>query len=139
MSLEQLLKNLAGRVLSPSAVRRVKGVARPVWIWWYRNDLDEIARLCRTDKWGAHWFTQHYDRYFRPMKSRRLNVLEIGVGGYDSPEDGGCSLRMWKAYFRKSQIVGIDLYDKTHFSERRIDVRQCDQTDKEGLIRLSRE
>jgi hypothetical protein len=44
---------------------------------------------------------------------------------------------MWKAYFRRSRIVGIDIHDKTHFRERRIDIWQCDQTDSEGLLRLA--
>jgi len=46
---------------------------------------------------------------------------------------------MWKSYFRKARIVGIDIYDKTHFCEERIDIRQCDQTDKNALKRLSQE
>jgi hypothetical protein len=59
------------------------------------------------------------------MKSRPLNILEIGVGGYSSSTEGATSLRMWKAYFRKSKIVGIDLYDKSSLSEHRIEIRQC--------------
>jgi len=46
---------------------------------------------------------------------------------------------MWKAYFRRSRIVGIDLYDKSHLSESRIDIRQCDQTNAEALLRLVEE
>jgi hypothetical protein len=73
------------------------------------------------------------------MKSRPLNVLEIGVGGYEYSELGGSSLRMWRSYFPKSRIVGIDIYDKRHFSEDRIDIRQCDQTDEDALKRLCQE
>ena len=117
----------------------LKSISMRALSWWYRNDLTELARLYRTDKWGMHWYTPHYDRYFRGIKSRSLNILEIGVGGYDSADQGGGSLRMWKAYFRSSRIVGIDIYDKRHFSEHRIDVRRCDQTDKEALTGLSGE
>ncbi|HWA96674.1 MAG TPA: class I SAM-dependent methyltransferase [Terracidiphilus sp.] len=98
-----------------------------------------MALLFGTDKWGSHWYTQHYQRYFEQLRKKRLNVLEIGVGGYEEIDGGGASLRMWKAYFRKSRIVGIDLYDKSHLSEHRIDIRQCDQTDSEALLRLSHE
>lgn len=111
-------------------------LARKFKIWRNRNDLNALATIFETDKWGSHWYTQHYQRYFVPLKNKRLNILEIGVGGYDGPT-GAESLRMWKAYFRKSQIVGIDVYDKTKFRERRIDIRQCDQTDAEALTRLS--
>jgi hypothetical protein len=122
-----------------SVYRRLVRTARAVLGWWWRNDLNRLAVLFRTDKWECHWYTLHYQRYFKHLKARRLNLIEIGVGGYEDPNQGGESLRMWKAYFRKSQIVGIDLYDKTQLSEHRIDIRQCDQTDAESLHRLSSE
>ena len=56
----------------------------------------------------------------------------------DSSEGGG-SLRMWKAFFPKAKIVGIDIHDKTQFSEPRIDIRVCDQTDAAMLRKLSEE
>jgi demethylmacrocin O-methyltransferase len=125
--------------LPPSIYRHVDRVANALFGWWYRNDLNRLALLFQTDKWGSHWYTQHYQRYFQPIKHKRLNLLEIGVGGYEHRKRGGRSLRMWKAYFRKSRIVGIDIYDKTHFREKRIDIRQCDQTDSEALRNLSNE
>jgi demethylmacrocin O-methyltransferase len=119
--------------------RRLVWWAKTVLGWWYRNDLNRLALLFGTDKWGIHWYTQHYQRYFQSLKRKRLNLLEIGVGGYQDSSEGGRSLRMWKAYFRNSRIVGIDIYDKTSFCESRIDIRQCDQTDSEALHRLSDE
>ena len=125
--------------LPQSKYDRLVRIARPVLRWWHRNDLNRLAWSVGTDKWGNHWYTQHYQRYFEPLRNKRLNVLEIGVGGYEARDEGGESLRMWKTYFRKSRIVGIDIYDKSDLSERRIDIRQCDQTDSEALRRLSRE
>lgn len=125
--------------LSPAMYRRVLRTVKFAQGWWFREDLNRLARIFHTDKWGAHWYTQHYQRYFRPLKDKRLKVLEIGVGGYEHSDAGGESLRMWKAYFRNSRIVGIDLYEKTNLSEHRIDIRQCDQTDSEALLRLSNE
>jgi demethylmacrocin O-methyltransferase len=107
--------------------------------WWWRNDLNRLALLFQTDKWGCHCYTPHYHRYFQPLKNQRLNLLEIGVGGCENSEQGGESLRMWKAYFRNSQIVGVDICDKTNFREHRIDIRQFGQTDSESLRRLSTE
>lgn len=133
------LKDWLKKNLPAPLVKSLRRVLVPGRKWWYRNNLTELARLHDTDKWGMHWYTPHYDRYFRAMRSRRLNVLEIGVGGYHDRNVGGGSLRMWKSYFRNSKIVGIDLHDKSHLSEHRIDIRQCDQTDKEGLIRLCQE
>jgi len=124
--------------LPPSEYRGLVRFAKAALSWWHRDDLSYLAQLFGTDKWGSHWYTQHYERYFRPLKRKRLNVLEIGVGGYAISEAGGASLRMWKAYFRRSQIVGIDLYDKSHLSERRLDIRQCSQTDADALRSLSK-
>jgi hypothetical protein len=59
--------------------------------WFYRNNF------FGTDKWGDHWYTQHYQRYFRPLRDKRLTLLEIGVGGYEDSGEGGACLRMWKA------------------------------------------
>ena len=139
LSLESSLKELLKRNLPAPAIKRLRAATMGPRSWWHRNSLTELARLHGTDKWGVHWYVPHYDRFFRGMKSRRLNVLEIGVGGYQDPKLCGGSLRMWKSYFRKSRIVGIDLYDKRHFSEHRIDIRQCDQTEKECLTRLCSE
>jgi hypothetical protein len=125
--------------LSRSTAKRRGSLRKRVQIWWSRNDLNRLAALFGSDKWGSHWYTPLYDRYFRPRKLKRLNVLEIGVGGYEDLHAGGNSLRMWKAYFRKSRIVGIDLHDKSFMSEARMDIRQCDQVDEEKLTGLSRE
>jgi Methyltransferase domain len=132
------LKRWSKTKLPPTVYRRLVPAGRSLLGWWYRDDLNRLASLFGTDKWGSHWYTPHYQRYFAPLKTKHLNVLEIGVGGYVS-EWGGSSLRMWKAYFRRSRIVGIDLCDKSHFSENRVDVRQCDQADSEALNSLSSE
>lgn len=133
-----LIESLKHR-LPPSTRRRLGHTSRRLSSYFYRNDLNQLARVFQTDKWEIHWYTQHYQRYFQPLRNKKLKILEIGVGGYESSDHGGESLRMWKAYFRNSQIVGIDLCDKTQFREHRIDIRQCDQTDSEALLRLSNE
>jgi hypothetical protein len=84
MSLKVRLKNN----LTPVTYRRLARVAKTVFGWWYRNDLNRLALLFNTDKWGS-WYTQHYQRYFQPLKHKRLNVLEIGVGGYKDSNVGG--------------------------------------------------
>lgn len=133
------LKSWLRTSLPPAKYHRLVHIAKTVLGWWHRNDLNRLALLFGTDKWGGHWYTQHYQRYFGPLRNKRLNILEIGVGGCEVLDAGGESLRMWKAYFPKSRIVGIDLYDKSHLSEHRIEIRQCDQTDSEALHRLSSE
>lgn len=124
---------------SPSRYHRLDSAARTLLKWWWRNDLVRLALLFHTDKRGSHSYMQHYERFFRGLKDKKINLLEIGVGGFEHSDIGGESLRMWKAYFRKGRIVGIDIHDKTQFREHRIDIRQCDQTDSKVLQVLSGE
>lgn len=94
-----------------------------------RDDLNTLAAIYQTDKWRVHWYTQHYAHYFQPRRLQRLNLLEIGVGGYEDPRGGGHSLRMWKAYFPRSHIYAIDCYDKRAVQEGRITIFQGRQDD----------
>lgn len=86
-----------------------------------------------TDKWGSHWYLQHYQTHFRALRSKRLNVLEIGVGGYSDPDLGGASLRMWKAYFPNANIFGLDVHNKRNLEEDRIKIFQGSQIDETFL------
>jgi hypothetical protein len=78
-----------------------------------RPALDQLAYRFGTDKWGiVHWYTPHYERHFGPLADEPVRVLEIGVGGFDDPDAGGASLRMWQQYFRRGIVYGLDLYEK---------------------------
>lgn len=98
-----------------------------------RDNLVELGKLFGTDKWGAHWYLQHYQTHFQPLRSQQLNLLEIGVGGYDIPDLGGESLRTWKAYFPNANIYGIDIYDKAALDEKRIKTFRGSQADEAFL------
>lgn len=99
------------------------------------GDLTRLARLHKTDK-ARHGYTAHYERFFRPIRHRRLRILEIGIGGYQDPHAGGESLRTWKHYFPRSQICGIDLHEKRLPQESRIRVYQGSQVDEAFLRRV---
>jgi hypothetical protein len=101
-----------------------------------RNNLSQLALMYGTDKQGIHRYAQHYQRHFEPWRRKELNILEIGIGGFKDPKAGGQSLRMWKAYFPKSRIFGIDIYDKTHHDEERIKTFRGSQTDTDFLARV---
>ena len=108
------------RVSDPSRSRFLGDLRKRAYAKRHSADLVKLATLFQTDKWGTHSYAPHYQHHFAPMRRRPLTVLEIGVGGHDNTSAGGESLRMWKAYFSRSQIVGIDLYDKTAVDEPRI-------------------
>lgn len=103
------------------------------------HDLNELSLHYGSDKWGGHWYTPHYERHFGPLRDRRLRILEIGIGGYQAPDVGGASLRMWKRYFRRSIVIGLDYFDKSGIAEPRIQPVRGDQGDAEFLARLGTE
>lgn len=102
----------------------------------YGNDLPRLARLFGTDKESSHFYCQHYQEHFKALRFKNVNVLEIGIGGYDDPKQGGHSLRMWKAYFPNGRINGIDLLDKTPHEEARIRTFAGSQVDEAFLNRV---
>ena len=102
----------------------------------FRRDLPKLAVISGTDKWGAHWYAEHYARHFQPLRKRRITLLEIGIGGYEIPQDGGGSLRMWRRYFPHAQIVGLDYFDKSPHAEKRIRIYRGDQSDEKLLRQI---
>lgn len=93
----------------------------------------------RTDKWGAHWYAQHYQKHFAPLRRKPIHILEIGIGGEGDASQGGESLRMWKKFFPRGLIVGLDIHDKSHFQEDRIKIYCGSQDDPALLERIVRE
>jgi len=102
-------------------------------------DLTELALEFGTDKAGDHHYTQHYQRHLQHLRRERFTLLEIGIGGYSSKKKGGESLRMWKWFFPKAQIVGLDLQDKTFAEAGRIKIYQGSQDDEAVLRRIVEE
>lgn len=54
-----------------------------------------------SDKGSMHSYVEFYERYFEPRRDH-VSLLEIGM------MTGG-SMHMWQRYFKKYQLVGIDL------------------------------
>jgi hypothetical protein len=97
-------------------------------------DLASLARHFGTDKWGIHRYAPHYEHHFWPFKNLPISLLEIGIGGYSRANQGGASLRMWKAFFPRAQIIGLDIEDKSFVEEDRITAFKGSQT-SEPLLR----
>ncbi len=105
----------------------------------YGADLAKLALAFKTDKETVHHYASAYQRHFEPLRGERLNLLEIGIGGYEDPKAGGGSLRMWKAYFPNARIFGMDIYDKTALDEDRIKTFKGSQVDEAFLKRVAAE
>ena len=103
------------------------------------DDLTSIAKKHGTDKADGHFYMLHYETHFSKFKNEKINLLEIGVGGYDKPDEGGASLRMWKEFFKRGNIFGIDIYDKHLLEEERITIFKGSQTDRAFLTSVINE
>ncbi|HEX3172482.1 MAG TPA: hypothetical protein VHQ88_17990 [Burkholderiales bacterium] len=110
--------------------------ARPPQNTGAADDLERLAVLHGSDKRDRPSYTAHYQRHFAPLRNKKLNILEIGVGGYDDNRAGGNSLRMWKDYFPHSAIHGLDIYDKSALTEARITLHKGSQFDRACLEKI---
>jgi len=119
--------------LTEEKIRSLSTLAKDVRSLGKRDNLNELAKIYKTDKWGLHFYTPHYNEHFKRFRNKKLVLLEIGVGGHEDPKAGGNSLRMWKKYFPFGSINAIDIFDKSALEERRINIFKGSQVDKEFL------
>ena len=119
--------------------RKLKNIIDGVRAIGSGNDLDKLGKIYRTDKIGRHFYTQHYSSHFERFKSQKINLLEIGVGGYENPYKGGKSLRMWKKYLPLANIFSIDIFDKSPIQEDRIKIYKGSQVDEKFLEEVTKE
>jgi hypothetical protein len=78
-----------------------------------------------SDKLHHHGYHRLYPWFFRHLKTRQINLLEIGL---DETE----SLKLWKGYFKNADIYGIDI-DPKEFDDPRVKLYQVDQSKAEEL------
>lgn len=125
------LKRLREATMAANAI--VRCFDRPV------RDLDLLACHFGSDKWGDHFYTPTYETHFARFRNDEIRVLEIGIGGFADPAAGGESLKVWRHYFPRAKIVGLDIFDKRGLDDMRIVTVRGDQSDREGLARLAAE
>lgn len=96
------------------------------------TELAAFARAYQTDKCDQgcvpHHYDLIYDGLFRPLRDQPIRLLEIGILR-------GESLRLWRDYFKKGKVFGLDIEPKE------IEGTICfqgDQADAELLERIGR-
>jgi hypothetical protein len=95
--------------------------------------LDELAIRYGVDKSSqVHNYTRAYERHFGHLRSQPVRLLEIGVGG-------GGSLQMWRDYFPRGTVYGLDVKDCRPPQAANIRVFQGSQDDEAALERLAAE
>ena len=113
--------------------KKLKKQLNDIQAYAYRNNLTKLGYIYGTDKVGEHFYTEHYQTHFKKFRSKKINLLEIGVGGMKNPLQGGESLRMWKKFFPLAKIFSIDIYDKSAIQEKNIKIFKGNQVDKDFL------
>jgi len=95
-------------------------------------DLEKLFKKFNSDKIN-HQYHKVYHSYLNSLKSKKLNILEIGVAD-------GSSLKAWSEFFRYSKIIGIDIKDinlkKRKLLKKNIFFHRGSQSDKSFLIEL---
>jgi hypothetical protein len=101
--------------------------------------LTELAEEFGSDKWGVHRYTPHYEHHLAHLRDDAIVVLELGIGGYAREKQGGASLKMWKWFFPRAQVVGVDIEDKSFVDQARVTSYRGSQTDGALMERIVRE
>jgi hypothetical protein len=86
--------------------------------------LNALGIICGTDKSQLGFdYLRHYDRALTQFRNVPINMVEIGVFN-------GASTRMWKRYFPKATIVGVDIQDRCKaYEEDRLKIEIGSQSD----------
>ena len=71
-------------------------------------NLFNIGKKYPTSK-NITGFIEIYEFYFNQLKEKDINILEIGI-------DNGDSLRLWRDYFTRANICGLDIDKKKIFN-----------------------
>jgi tetratricopeptide (TPR) repeat protein len=94
--------------------------------------LNALGILCGTDKSDLGFgYLRHYERAVAGFRNLPINLIEVGV-------DNGASARMWKRYFSKALIVGVDIQERCKaYAEDRLKIEIGSQSDGEFLDALA--
>jgi hypothetical protein len=94
--------------------------------------LDYLGRFYGTDKADpthrhlGRTYCDVYEDYLRAWRRRSFTLLEIGV--YN-----GASLRMWRAYFSRATVCGLDVDPRARDRAREFEIVVADQSDTVAL------
>ncbi len=118
-----------GRVEAERRAGPLGGVKRVLASPAHRK-LSWLAAVYGSDKGAtAHRYADLYERHLDHLRRRAVRVLEIGVFR-------GASLQMWRDYFPKAEIYGVDIVDVV-VDGPRIHTVRGDQSDPDLLARVS--
>jgi len=93
--------------------------------------LEELSQRYSTDKSHHAHYLENYEAWLSPLRDSPISLLELGI------RDGG-SLQVWRDYFPKGQIAGLDILPTSvDDASGRIHVFQGEQQDKNVLDEIA--
>jgi hypothetical protein len=111
-----------------------------------QENLKNLFDRHGSDKAMHHNYHHLYAWIIANLGNESLQVMEIGLGtnNTDTPSNmgktgqPGASLRAWRDYSDKCEVIGLDIDDRVLFKEERIRTYQLDQTDNHSWEMVSR-
>jgi|TARA_B110001450_G_C17649008_1_gene492470 demethylmacrocin O-methyltransferase len=106
--------------------------------------ITSLAIKHKSDKYGSHYYTEIYEKYMSNKKNKNVNILEIGIGGYTHGKGysdiyaGGESLKIWRDYFKKGKIAGLDIFEKKINLGSRVKIFQGSQRESDSLSKITK-
>ena len=113
------------------AGRRIKEEEYPKLGYFKDRELEKLGRREVTDKcYYGHNYLDKYEHFLKGFRNREFTLLELGV--FD-----GASERMWRDYFPKAQVIGVDIDSRCkEYEGERIGIDIADLGKIEELKRL---
>lgn len=107
----------------------------------YGSDKGEVKTTGHPYWWKSHTYTDFYSQLFDHCRENVKYVFECGLGTNNTEVKSnmsitgkpGASLRVWRDYFPKAKVVGVDIDSGCLFSENRITTHYMDQTDSTSI------
>jgi SAM-dependent methyltransferase len=109
------------------------------------DPLTKIANRHLSDKGSQHFSRHHYSRwynyYFDSRRGEEITLMEIGLcrpdfdgrritnlgtAGSTTTARDAPSLQMWREYFPKGRIIGVDIDDFSNVWLERVEIHQAD-------------
>jgi hypothetical protein len=98
--------------------------------------LNDLALRFQTDKASnGHNYCPIYETMIGHLQDEKFVLWELGIGGEEHADRGGQSLRMWRHYFKRARIAGLDFYEKS-FKIAGVDLYQGSQDDRAILYKM---
>ena len=117
------------------------------------ESLTELANRFGSDKgtegpgpgFRGHNYTPVYEDYLRDYRDRAFSLVEIGLGVkgdrweakiVQGRNTGGASVKMWREYFPRARIYGLDVNECAYLDDERTRTFVADQGNVEDLERV---